>query len=80
MRSRRREVEEQASRKQKLPSAAKLLEHLEAVNGQLFGDENRAAVILQQLLDGPIRLPQWCSKHWLKASERKGGGRRRRAS
>lgn len=54
--SRQREVEEQASRKQKLPSAAKLLEHLEAVAGQLLGDENRAAVILRQLLDGPIRV------------------------
>ncbi|MBU6308878.1 MAG: recombinase family protein [Planctomycetes bacterium] len=56
VRSRRREVEEQASRKKKLPSAAKLLEHLEAVRGQLLGDENRAAVILRQLLDGPIRV------------------------
>ena len=56
VRSRQREVEEQASRKQKLPSAAKLLEHLEAVAGQLLGDENRAAVILRQLLDGPIRV------------------------
>ena len=55
MRSRQREVEEQASRKRKLPSAAKLLEHLEAVKGRLLGDENRAAVILRQLLDGPIR-------------------------
>jgi len=56
VRSRRREVEEQASRKKKLPSAAKLLEHLEAVKGQLLGEENRAAVILRQLLDGPIRV------------------------
>ncbi len=56
VRSRQREVEEQASRKQKLPSATKLLEHLEAVKGQLLGDENRAAVILRQLLDGPIRV------------------------
>ena len=56
VRSHRREVEEQAGRKEKLPSAAKLLEHLEAVKGQLFGDENRAAVILRQLLDGPIRV------------------------
>jgi hypothetical protein len=56
VRSRQREVEEQASRKQKLPSAAKLLEHLEAVKGQLLGDENRSAVILRQLLDGPIRV------------------------
>ena len=54
--SRRREVEEQAGRKEKLPSAAKLLEHLEVVKGQLLGDEARAAVILRQLLDGPIRV------------------------
>ncbi|MFM8433716.1 MAG: recombinase family protein, partial [Planctomycetia bacterium] len=54
--SRRREVEEQASKKEKLPSVAKLLEHLEAVRGQLLGDENRAAVILRQLLDEPIRV------------------------
>ncbi|MFM9195782.1 MAG: recombinase family protein, partial [Planctomycetia bacterium] len=44
VRSRRREVEDQASKKEKLPSAAKLLEHLEAVKGQLLGEENRAAV------------------------------------
>ena len=56
VRSRRREVEDQASKKEKLPSAAKLLEHLEAVKGQLLGEENRAAVILRQLLDGPIRV------------------------
>jgi site-specific DNA recombinase len=56
VRSRRREVDEQAGRKEKLPSAAKLLEHLEAVKLQLLGDENRAAVILRQLLDGPIRV------------------------
>jgi hypothetical protein len=56
VRSRRREVEEQASRKGPLPSAAKLLEHLEAVKGQLLGDEARAAVILRQLLTGPIRV------------------------
>lgn len=36
--------------------AAKLLEHLEAVKGQLLGEENRASVILRQLLDGPIRV------------------------
>lgn len=155
--SRRREVEEQAGRKEKLPSAAKLLEHLETVKAQLLGDEARAAVILRQLLDRPIRVipymridgkrvvprleftinlvsallsavaghtykdiakecgltkyhmencaritrlmeeaglpepdhrltekpahvPQWCSKHWLKAGDRKGGGRHRRAS
>ncbi|MFN9272629.1 MAG: recombinase family protein [Planctomycetia bacterium] len=56
VRSRRREVEEQAGRKENLPSAAKLLQHLEAVKGQLLGDEARAAVILRQLLDGPIRV------------------------
>jgi len=56
VRSHRREVEEQASRKKKLLGAAKLLEHLEAVKGQLLGDENRSAVILRQLLDGPIRV------------------------
>jgi len=56
VRSRRREVEEQAGRKEKLPSAAKLLEQLEAVKAQLLGDEARAAVILRQLLDGPIRV------------------------
>ncbi len=36
VRSRRREVEEQAGRKEKLPSAAKLLQHLEAVKVQLL--------------------------------------------
>ena len=56
VRARRQEVEEQAGRKEKLPSEAKLLEHLRAVKGQLFGDEARAAVILRQLLDGPIRV------------------------
>lgn len=33
-----------------------MLEHLEAVKGQLLGEENRASVILRQLLDGPIRV------------------------
>ena len=56
VRSRRREVEEQAGRKEKLPSATKLLQHLEAVTVQLLGAEARAAVILRQLLDGPIRV------------------------
>ena len=56
VRSRRREAEEQAGRKKKLPSAAKLLQHLEAVKVQLLGAEARAAVILRQLLDGPIRV------------------------
>jgi hypothetical protein len=56
VRARRQDVEEQAGRKGKLPTAAKLLEHLEAVKGQLLGDEGRAAVILRQILDGPIRV------------------------
>jgi site-specific DNA recombinase len=56
VRARRDEMREQAGRKGKLPSTAKLLEHLEAVKGQLLGDEARAAVILRQLLDGPIRV------------------------
>jgi chromosome segregation ATPase len=42
VRARRREVEDQAGRKEKLPSDAKLLEHLGAVKGQLFGDESRS--------------------------------------
>ena len=33
-----------------------------------------------RLTEKPERVPQWCSKHWLKAGERKGGGKRRRAS
>ena len=33
-----------------------------------------------RLREKPDQVPQWCSKHWLKAGERKGGGRRRRAS
>jgi hypothetical protein len=56
VRSRRQEVEAQANRKGPLPSAPKLREHLEAVKGQLVGDEARAAVILRQLLDGPVRV------------------------
>lgn len=56
VRSRRQELLEQADRKAPLPTAAKLLEHLEAVKGQLLGDEGRAAVILRQLLAGPIRV------------------------
>jgi DNA invertase Pin-like site-specific DNA recombinase len=56
VRSRRQELEAQVGRKAPLPSAAKLLEHLEAVKGQLLGDEARAAVILRQLLAGPIRV------------------------
>ena len=34
----------------------------------------------RRLTEKPDHVPQWCSKHWLKAGERKGGGRRRRAS
>jgi DNA invertase Pin-like site-specific DNA recombinase len=56
VRSRRQELEEQMGRKAPLPTAAKLLEHLEAVKGQLLGDEARATVILRQLLAGPIRV------------------------
>ncbi len=56
VRSRRQEVEERSRRKGPLPTKAKLLEHLEAVKGQLLGDEARAAVILRQLLVGPIRV------------------------
>jgi hypothetical protein len=56
VRSRRQELEGQMGRKAPLPTAAKLLEHLEAVKGQLLGDEARAAVILRQLLAGPIRV------------------------
>lgn len=56
VRSRRRELANQAGRNKTLPTDAKLLEHLEAVKGQLLGDEGRTAVILRQLLDGPIRV------------------------
>jgi hypothetical protein len=34
----------------------------------------------RRLTEKPDRVPQWCSKRWLKAVERKGGGKRRRAS
>ena len=34
----------------------------------------------RRLTEKPGRVPQWCSKPWLKAGERKGGGKRRRAS
>jgi hypothetical protein len=34
----------------------------------------------RRLTEKPDHVPQWCSKHWLKAGERRGGGRRRRAS
>ncbi|MBM4058270.1 MAG: hypothetical protein FJ275_08545 [Planctomycetes bacterium] len=34
----------------------------------------------RRLTENPDYVPQWCSKHWLKAGERKGGGKRRRAS
>jgi len=120
VRAHRREVEDQAGRKEKLPSDAKLLEHLGAVKGQLFGDEsqviverrlagktykeigedldlteyhmaNCAAIVrlmeaaglaepYRRLTEKPDHVPQWCSKHWLKAGDRKGGGKRRRAS
>ena len=33
-----------------------------------------------RLTEKPGHVPQWCSKHWLKAGDRKGGGKRRRAS
>jgi len=41
VRSQRHDLEEQAKAKTKLPSAAKLLEHLEAVKVGLLGDEGR---------------------------------------
>ena len=50
LRTHRQEVEEQAGRKGPLPSAAKLLDHLEAVKGQLLGDEARAAAMLKRTL------------------------------
>jgi len=56
VRSQRRDLEEQSKARGKLPSTAKLLEHLAAVKGQLLGDESRAAVILRQLLASPIRV------------------------
>jgi hypothetical protein len=34
----------------------------------------------RRLTKKPDLVPQWCSKHWLKAGDRKGGGKRRRAS
>jgi len=34
----------------------------------------------RRLTEKPDHVQQWCSKHWLKAGERKGGGTRRRAS
>ena len=33
-----------------------------------------------RLTEKPDHVPQWCSKHWLKSGDRKGGGKRRRAS
>ena len=39
-----------------------------------FAEPNR------RLTEKPDHVPQWCSKHWLKAGDRKGGGKRRRAS
>lgn len=54
--ARREEVREQVSHWGKLPTSATLREQLEAVKARLLGDENRAAVILRQFLDGPIRV------------------------
>jgi len=34
----------------------------------------------RRLTEKPDHVPQWCSKHWLKAGHRKGGGKRRKAS
>ena len=34
----------------------------------------------RRLNEKPDHVPQWCSKHWLKAGDRRGGGKRRRAS
>ena len=34
----------------------------------------------RRLTEKPDHVPQWCSKHCLKAGDRKGGGKRRRAS
>lgn len=34
----------------------------------------------RRLTEKPDSVPQWCTKHWLKAGERKAGGKRRRAS
>ncbi len=34
----------------------------------------------RRLTEKPDSVPQWCSTHWLKAADRKGGGKRRRAS
>jgi hypothetical protein len=34
----------------------------------------------RRLTEKPDHVPQWWSKHWLKAGDRKGGGKCRRAS
>ncbi len=34
----------------------------------------------RQLTEKTDHVPQWCSKHWLKSGDRKGGGKRRRVS
>jgi N-acyl-D-aspartate/D-glutamate deacylase len=34
----------------------------------------------RRLTEKPDHVPQWCSKHWLKAGERKGGGKRRKGA
>jgi hypothetical protein len=33
-----------------------------------------------RLTEKPDHVSRWCSKHWLKAGERKGGGKPRKAS
>ena len=33
----------------------------------------------RRLTEKPDHVPRWCSKHWLKAGDRKSGGKRRRA-
>lgn len=33
----------------------------------------------RRLTEKPDHMPLWCSKHWLKVGERKGGGKRCRA-
>lgn len=33
----------------------------------------------RRLMDKPDNVSRWCSKHWLKAGERRTGGRRRKA-
>ena len=33
-----------------------------------------------RLTDKPDKVSRWCSRHWLKAGERKSGGRRRKGA